>query len=243
MCDRLFVAAGTPLCSAATTHMMLPCQKRLTVSCAQSGTLTEPCTPCSWLTADPQRAALVQQLQLHDKSQALAHARAAFARAAEAAPADTDVATGLGVLCHLSGDFAGAAAAFEAALRHHPEEYSLWNKLGATLANSSKSAEAKRAYAHALACKPTYMRAWANMGIAHSNLGDYEQAAQHYVKALTLNPEASSVWGYLKTAAVLLGRAELLEDVDAKRLDRVTAAVGVASAPAGVDGSQMAGGA
>lgn len=184
---------------------------------------------CRWLAADESRAAAVDTLEPPERSQALAHAQAAFGRAAAAAPCDADVLTALGVICHLSGDFPAAAAAFERALVERPLEYSLWNKLGATLANSSKSEQAKAAYDRALRCKPNYMRAWANMGICHGNLGEYANAARFYVNALSLNPLASGVWEYLRTAVVLMGRMELLPDVDARSLDKLTRSLGIAS--------------
>ena len=187
---------------------------------------------CRWLAADPARAQAIETLQPPDSSQALSHAQAAFQRAAAAAPQDADIATALGVICHLSGDFAAAAAAFERAAVQRPGDYSLWNKLGATLANSSKSAQAKGAYARALHVKPNYMRAWANMGISHGNLGEYADAARFYLRALTLNPNAQGVWSYLKTAVMLLGRTDLLQDVEKRQLQALATALGVADSAA-----------
>lgn len=182
---------------------------------------------CRWLAADPARAAAIETLEPPDRSQALPHAKSAFTRATAAAPQDADLQTALGVICHLSGDFAAAAAAFERALAVRPQEYSLWNKLGATLANSNRSAQAQGAYARALQCKPNYMRAWANLGISHGNLGQYGDAARFYLKALTLNPRGDGVWGYLKTAVVLMGQTGLVGAVDARDVPALAAALGV----------------
>jgi peroxin-5 len=183
---------------------------------------------CRWLVADPARAQAMGSLEPPDASQALPHARAAFERAAAAAPEDVDLQTALGVIAHLSGDFRAATAAFERALATQPDEYSLWNKLGATLANSNRSGEAKSAYFRALQCKPGYMRAWTNLGISNGNLGQYRDAAQNYIKALTLNPRGEGVWGYLKTAVVLMGRMDLVGAVDAKDLGALANELGCA---------------
>ena len=163
----------------------------------------------------------------------MADARAAFTRAVESTPSDSDVHTALGVIAHLAGDYAQATTAFEEALRMRPDDYSLWNKLGATLANSGRSEAAKGAYAHALRHKPNYMRAWSNMGISHSNLGEYGAAAQYFLKSLTLNRGADSVWGYLQTAAVMLGNEEALQMVHARDLEGLVRLLGVATGTPG----------
>lgn len=191
----------------------------------------------SWLAAHPTHRTAAADATPRDSSQMLTAARAAFERAATASPADSEVQTALGVIAHLAGDFPRAAAAFEAALRLRPEDYSLWNKLGATLANSNRSEDAKGAYVEALKRKPNYMRAWANLGISHANLGQYSDAANFYVKALQLNGGGASVWGYLKTALVLMGRMDLMADVEARSLSALQQALGVAGQAAAGKGA------
>ena len=184
---------------------------------------------CRWLRTQPMHVHALEGLPKNVATVSMQDARAAFTRAVERTPSDSNVHAALGVIAHLAGDYAQATSAFEEALRMRPDEYSLWNKLGATLANSGRSEAAKGAYAHALRHKSNYMRAWSNMGISHSNLGEYGAAAQYFLKSLTLNRNADSVWGYLQTAAVMLGSEEALQLVHARDVEGLVGLLGVAT--------------
>lgn len=184
---------------------------------------------CRWLRTQSMHVHALEGLPENLSTVSMEDARAAFRRAVESTPSDSDVHTALGVIAHLAGDYAQATTAFEEALRMRPEDYSLWNKLGATLANSGHSEAAKGAYAHALKHKPNYMRAWSNMGISYSNLGEYGAAAQYFLKSLILNRGAESVWGYLQTATVMLGSEEALQMVHARDVDGLVRLLGVAT--------------
>jgi tetratricopeptide (TPR) repeat protein len=93
----------------------------------------------------------------------------AFSDAAARNPRDADLFNVIGVLNHLSGDYAASVAAFANATALRPDDAALWNRLGATLANSSRSGEAVAAYQKALTLRPRHARALANLAIAFGN--------------------------------------------------------------------------
>ena len=163
---------------------------------------------------------------------------------------DADLQCCLGVLFHLSGEYAKAADCFKTALQVQPDDYLLWNKLGATYANNNRNEEAIDAYYRALKLCPGFVRARYNLGIGCMNLGANKEAIEHFLTALVQQNQATlstsskqanadkpqqqttvntsmqmsdTIWSTLRLALSYMNRSDLYEACASRNLAALTA--------------------
>ncbi|KAJ1929217.1 hypothetical protein IWQ60_001388 [Tieghemiomyces parasiticus] len=150
----------------------------------------------AWITANPKyqglaedpaaRALAGDSRRKHQYIEQLFLSAARQGLASSGGQPDADVQVALGVLFHITEDYAKATDCFQTALNLRPQEYLLWNKLGATLANARQPQRAMDAYFTALELNPSYVRARYNLAISSINLGLHREAAEHLLGALAL---------------------------------------------------------
>lgn len=140
----------------------------------------------------------------------------------------SELLMGLGVLYHLSEEYALSIECFRSALSIQPDNPLLWNKLGATLANSDHCEDAINAYKEALKLYPNYVRCRYNLGISCMNLKSFKEACQHFLIALKLqgqgrgpNTTAWNLWSTLRLALMLGDMPNHFVHVDSRNLDKL----------------------
>ena len=116
----------------------------------------------------------------------LSGAIAAFNKALEIEPKNSDVWDLLGATLNDLGRYSEAFAAFNKALKIDPKNSNVWEHLGATLNDLGRYSEAIAAFDKALEIHPKYHSAWDGRGIALNNLRRYSEAIAAYDKTLEI---------------------------------------------------------
>ena len=112
------------------------------------------------------------------------------------------------------GQFSNAETAYRRAITINPSDAKVWcNLAGILFERLRRPAEAIQCVEHALKINPEHKLGWANLASMLGRLGYHERAITCADRAIALDPEMVEAWLHKGSAALSLGKKEIVRDV------------------------------
>ncbi len=140
-----------------------------------------------------------------------ADASAAWSKAAELLPKDSQAHHGLGDTLLRRGQLSDAAASYRRALELDSSSAAVHNNLGNVLLRLGLPNDAAMSYRRALAIDPSFALALNNLGNALRSAGRLDDAIASYGRALAVDPDYAEAYNNLGNACLDSGRLEEAE--------------------------------